>query len=1196
MACTGCGADVATGAKFCMECGTPQQRGCSSCGAPLTATAKFCGECGTPTQLTPAFAARPSNGNANGGTAESTALAERRVCSVMFCDLVGFTPLSESRDPEEVRELLTRYFDTARTVIGRYGGVVEKFIGDAVMAVWGAPIASELDAERAVRAALDVIDAVNELGRQTGIQELAARAGVVTGEVAVTLGATGQGMVAGDAVNTAARVQTAAEPGDVLVDEATWRLSRGAVAFDDAGEHVLKGKAEAVRLWRADRVMSGAAGSQRVDGLEAALVGRDAEMRLLKELFHACIDRQSPRLVSVTGPAGVGKSRLGWEFFKYVDGLAELVRWHRGRCLSYGDGVAFWALAEMVRQRFGIAEDDSSATCAEKLDAGLREWVKDETARQYVAPRLARLLGVGDEGAGLGRDELFAGWRVFFESMAATVPVVLLLEDVHHADDGLLDFIEHLLDWAREVPILVITLARPELADRRAGWGMGRRNSTALTLEPLSDVAMRKMLDGLVPGMPDHAVDAIASQAQGVPLYAVETVRMLVDRDVVQPVDGVYRLVSDIGELLVPDTLQSLLAARLDALQPAARRLIADAAVLGGSFPLEALAAVSGLSVDEVTALLAELVRREVLTVRADPLSPERGQYAFVQTMFRQVAYDTLSRRERKTRHLIVADHLARTFADGGEEVSEVIARHLLDALEAVPDDGDVNELRDRASNALIRAAERADRTGAPATAASAFARAADLHEQVGTPEADRIAARLLERAGTMAGYAGDQGESARYAERAVRLFEHHGDIRAAASARIGIGAALRREGRLDEARRVLRQSHDELGGENSKEAVAAIEELAMAELWAGNPESQALAHEALARAQEIRLDDRSLSRLLITAGMCASWHDQRIEAIALMREAMRRAEMCQDHRNYVAAALNLADTLLENDPHGAVEAARTAVAQGRRVGNAFLIPTAVSNLVQGLLLTGEWDEAERELAASVDADNVHSMFAYSLALLHGLRGQLDDLDDLVAVVTESARPEDAQFQALLMTTRAVASWARGDYSDALAQATSTLALASQLGCSHEVIRWTWPIAVEASLAFGDLTEAEKWLDWIDEFPVGHLADVQVHERARMRARFLAAKGDPDAEAAFETAVAGLRAWVSPYHLALALLDQAEFLAKLGKVEQAEMGAAQAREIGTRLGCEPLVSRAQSLAPADLQVPEQTVRIPAETT
>jgi class 3 adenylate cyclase len=343
-------------------------------------------------------------------------VAERRVCSVLFCDVVGFTPLSEARDPEAVRELLSGYFAVARTVIGRYGGMVEKFIGDAVMAVWGTPVAAEGDAERAVRAALDLVAAVADLGAESGLADLAARAGVVTGEVAVTLGATGEGMVAGDAVNTAARVQAAAEPGTVLADGATQRLAGSAIGFADAGERALKGKAEPQRLWRATRVLAGVGGSQRVDGLEAPLTGRDAELRTVRELFHAAAGRRVPRLVLVAGPAGVGKSRLGWEFEKYLDGLVEDVWWHRGRCLSYGDGVAFWALAEIVRQRLGIAEEDPAMSAAGKLAAGLEEFLSDPDERAYAGVRLSRLLGVAFAGDGvgpLGREELFAGWRLF---------------------------------------------------------------------------------------------------------------------------------------------------------------------------------------------------------------------------------------------------------------------------------------------------------------------------------------------------------------------------------------------------------------------------------------------------------------------------------------------------------------------------------------------------------------------------------------------------------------------------------------------------------------------------------------------------------------------------------------------------------------------------------------------------------------
>src|SRR5215467_11366606 len=369
--CRQCGASVEAGHRFCGDCGAPVG-GCPSCGEPITPGKKFCFSCGHPLNATlPALAAaQPGVTAASAGMAAGP-VAERRVCSVLFCDVVGFTPLSEARDPEAVRELLSQYFTVARTVIGRYGGVVEKFIGDAVMAVWGTPVASEEDAERAVRAALDLVTAVGDLGAESGVPGLAARAGVVTGEVAVTLGAMHEGMVAGDAVNTASRVQAASDPGCVLVDEATCRLTARSVGYADAGEHLLKGKAEPKKLWRATRVVSALGGAQRVDGLEGPLVGRDAELRTIKELFHASADRRVPRMVVVTGPAGVGKSRLGWEFEKHVDGLVGEFWWHRGRCLSYGEGVAFWALAEIVRQRLGIAEEDPAPAAAGKLDAGL---------------------------------------------------------------------------------------------------------------------------------------------------------------------------------------------------------------------------------------------------------------------------------------------------------------------------------------------------------------------------------------------------------------------------------------------------------------------------------------------------------------------------------------------------------------------------------------------------------------------------------------------------------------------------------------------------------------------------------------------------------------------------------------------------------------------------------------------------------
>ena len=417
------------GAKFCRDCGSPvQARSCSSCGTASDG-GKFCAECGTP--LDPADSRRRSATPQSGEP-----VAERRVTSVLFGDLVGFTPLSESKDAEEVRELLSAYFAQCRVIVGRYGGVVEKFIGDAVMAVWGVPVAHEDDAERAVRAGLELAAATAAMGAEVGAPGLAMRVGIVTGEVAVTLGATAEGMVAGDAVNTAARVQSTAEPGRVWVDEATRSLASAAITFSDTGEHPLKGKAEPMRLWAADVVVAEVGGGQRVDGLEAPFTGRTADLRLVKDLFHGTEESRRPKLVLLDGEAGIGKSRLAWEFEKYIDGLAAGVLWHRGRCLSYGDGVAFWALAEAMRARFGLVEADTGDTVTERLDAGLIEFVPEQSDRDWLRPRLAVLLGAGG-GSSFARPELFAAWTAFLEHLAADGEmVVLVVDDAQHADDG----------------------------------------------------------------------------------------------------------------------------------------------------------------------------------------------------------------------------------------------------------------------------------------------------------------------------------------------------------------------------------------------------------------------------------------------------------------------------------------------------------------------------------------------------------------------------------------------------------------------------------------------------------------------------------------------------------------------------------------------------------------------------------------
>ena len=430
---------------------------------------------------------------------------------------------SEGRDAEETRELLTRYFELAGEVIGRYGGTIEKFIGDAVMAVWGAPVAHEDDAERAVRAALELVDAVQALG--PGIH---ARAGVLTGEAAVTIGATNQGMVAGDIVNTARRLQSVAPPGTVLVGESTERAANQAIAFEPAGEQVLKGKAgagarvaraprrrRARRRGRGDRsrrrssAATTSCGCSRTCSTPPTARGGRASCR-----SSGRRDRQEPR--------SPGSSS------KYIDGLVETVWWHTGRSPAYGEGITFWALGEMVRSRAGLAETDDEPTTRAKVARGDRaHGCRTSASGAGSRPALLVLLGL-DTATPMAREELFAAWRTFFERIAAEGTVVLVFEDLHWADPGMLDFIDHLLEWSRGVPIFVVTLARPELLERRPDWGAGRRNFVALDLEPLSDGRDRELLGRARAGPARPPMRAIVARADGIPLYAVETVRMLV--------------------------------------------------------------------------------------------------------------------------------------------------------------------------------------------------------------------------------------------------------------------------------------------------------------------------------------------------------------------------------------------------------------------------------------------------------------------------------------------------------------------------------------------------------------------------------------------------------------------------------------------------------------------------------------------
>jgi class 3 adenylate cyclase/tetratricopeptide (TPR) repeat protein len=994
--CSSCGAENAAGAKFCNECGARLAAVCPSCATPNAPTAKFCSECGTlltagdvatPPRTAPTAARAAGQGNAQ---------AERRLVTVLFADLVGFTPFAEERDAEDVRDTLTRYFDLASDVIARYGGTVEKFIGDAVMAVWGAPTAHEDDAERAVRAALDLVVAVRGLG-----PSIQARAGVLTGEAAVTLGATNQGMVAGDLVNTASRLQSVAPPGTVLVGEPTQRAASRAIAFEEAGEQLLKGKASPVPAWRALRVVAQRGGRNRSDTLEAPFVGRDDELRQLKDLFHATSRDRRPRLVSVIGPAGIGKSRLAWELHKYLDGLVEPIWAHDGRSPAYGEGISFWALGEMVRGRAGLLETDDESTTRAKVTATLERHVPDPEERRWIEPAILALLGL--ERSSVGSEQRFGAWRTFFERLAGSAPVVMIFEDFHFADAGLIDFVDHLLEWSRNVPIFVVTLARPSLLDKRPTWGAGKRNFTSIYLEPLPEPAMRELLAGLVPGLPESAVRAIVARADGVPLYAVETVRMLVaEGRLVAHDDGAYAPAGDLTTLAVPETLTALIASRLDALAPDDRALVSDAAVIGQSFTLASLAAVSGIVEPALEPRLHALVRRELLTVQSDPRSPERGQYGFVQALIREVAYNTLARPERRARHLAAARHFESI---GSDELAGALAGHYLAAHDNAAAGPEADALAAQARITLRGAAERAAALGAHEQAI------AFLEQALGVASDPGELADLYERMGQEAAAAARHDDAERFLREAADRHRASGNSVAAARATASLGRALLTARRSGQALGILEQAAVEFADLADDAALVALHgQLARCYMFGGDRNRAIdMADRALAVAEHGDLVE-PLADALVTKGSVLCDLGRLREGIGVIEVGERLARAHGFVDTLLRALNNRTISQGDIDPLASLEANREGLALARRVGRRNWVFSFAVGVGFLSFLVGDWDASAVVLAEALadDPPPEHRVDMLANALLvPAYRGEPVDetVAEIARLVGDSAEP-----------------------------------------------------------------------------------------------------------------------------------------------------------------------------------------------
>ena len=1142
MVCSKCGTENETGLKFCDECGSALTSVCPSCGTANRPTAKFCGVCGTD------LAAVIGADIGPGPVTDAATVAERRLVSILFADLVGFTTLAEGRDAEDTRELLSRYFDLAREVVGRYGGTVEKFIGDAVMAVWGAPVAHEDDAERAVRAGLELVDAVRALG-----PGIAARAGVLTGEAAVTIGAVGQGMVAGDLVNTASRLQSVAPPGAVIVGEATERAASRAIAFERVGEQVLKGKASPVPAWRAVRVIAKVGGRNRTETLEAPFVGRDDELHLLKDLFHATRRERRARLVSVIGPAGIGKTRLAWEFSKYTDGLIEASWFHDGRSPAYGDGITFWALGEMVRRRAGLLETDDEPTTRAKIGEMIAEHVPDEAEGRWIEPALLALLGIG--AGSVASDELFAAWRTFFERMAAAAPVVMVFEDFHYADSGLIDFVDHLLEWSRTLPIYIVTLARPDFLERRPDWGAGRRSFTSIFLEPLSPAAMRELLAGLVPGLPKAALTAIVARADGIPLYAVETVRMLL-ADGKLTLDGdVYRPTGDLIDLAVPETLIALVASRLDALPADDRALVSDAAVLGQSFTLAGLAAVSGSKQEDLATRLRSLVRREILTFESDPRSPEQGQYAFVQALIREVAYNTLAKRDRKGRHLAAARFFESLDSD---EIAGGLAAHYLAAYRNSPVGPEADAMAAQARIALRAAAERA-------VALGSYDQALVFYDEALAVKSDSAeTAELLERAGGAASAGGHHDAAEGYLRHALAVRRELGDRPAIAGATAALGRVLINGRHSDLALALLEAATAEFADLEDAVALAAIGgQIARAHYLTGNLRQAIETADPVLRTAELLDLVPIVADTLVTKGSALAQDGRSVEGMALLRAGQDLAEAHGLNETVLRATNNRMDHESDRDPRSAFELALAGLTLARRLGRRS---DAVSHLgwaAWNALRTGDWAWALAELDA-MPLDELEPVDRVSLGhsafLFRALRGMaVDDLitDDAVAGDGPDLDPGP------LETRRTFAFFAAGRLSEARAARRRAAESFGEPGALSNY-------GARAALWSRDLAGAVDDLATFDGD--GLHGTVVEADRLTIRAGIAALDGRAaDALPVYREALRAWRALGLAWDEALCGIDMATLLDPSGP--EVRDAAEAAREILVRLEAAPFIAR-----------------------
>jgi class 3 adenylate cyclase/tetratricopeptide (TPR) repeat protein len=864
---------------------------------------------------------------------------ERKVVTVVFCDLVGFTSQAETMDPEDVEAILRPYHERVRSELEHYGGTVEKFIGDAVMALFGAPVTHEDDPERAVRAALAIRDFAVEEG-------LELRVGITTGEALVSLDArpdAGEGMASGDVVNTAARLQSAAPVNGILVGEMTYRATRDAVEYSDAEPVTAKGKAEPVPVWEAVEARA-RFGTEVLDHEAGTLVGRERELDVLRSALTRVREERSPQLVTLVGVPGIGKSRLLYELSAIAHAERELITWRQGRCLAYGDGVTFWALAEIVKAQAGILEADDEETVAGKLRHSVQALVEPADV-DWIEAMLRPLIGLAE--AELGGDvvnQTFAAWRRFLEELAAQRPLILVFEDLQWADEGLLDFVDELVEWTTGVPLLVVCTARPELLTRRPGWGGGKLNSTTIALEPLTDEETAKLLAHVLERsvVPADVQQSLLDRAGGNPLYAEQFAQLYVER-------------GSADELPLPETLQGIIGARLDALEPEEKDLLQSASVVGKVF----WTGVLGNGLRDTDRVLHGLERKGFVRRQRRSSVAGESELAFAHALVRDVAYGQIPRAERAERHRAVAEWIVSL--GRSDDHAEMLAHHWRSALELARAAGsDDSALEERARLALSEAGDRALALNAFRPAEGYYAEALALW-----PERDPDRPQLLFRRAYALYLAADDRREDVLAEARDALLEA-GDRERAAETEVYLSRSAWYRGHRDDAEAHMERAQElvqDVGPSLAKARVLAFS--ARLRMLAGDLEqSERMGSEALAVADDLEHDELRIHSLTTIGGA-----KNRLHQMTGFADLERALEIALQVNSPLVATIynNLAVARADaGEIRAAAELYREGLRAAEKIGDRDSVRFTRGNLLYTSLFLGEWDaviaDAERLL------------------------------------------------------------------------------------------------------------------------------------------------------------------------------------------------------------------------------------------